>query len=136
MYVKTMRSMSLVVVLTSSVVLTAPKLEAAEGESTVVVRVPAASVADASALGVVPKRAYDYGSFQWLELSSDDFDRLVASNAKFRIELRRSQRPGGVSCRLGKQAQLTSGAPPDGARILELDECACAWLGWADDDLM
>jgi len=84
MYGKTMRSVVLIILLTWSAAWASP--EAPKRNTTVVVRVPAASVANAAAAGVVPERVYDYGSFQWLELSSDEFERLAASNAKFRVE--------------------------------------------------
>ncbi|MCI0581178.1 MAG: S8 family serine peptidase, partial [Chloroflexi bacterium] len=47
------------------------------------VRLPASARAEAAALGLSPRLALDYGSFQWLELGSPDFSRLAASGLPY-----------------------------------------------------
>jgi subtilisin family serine protease len=44
------------------------------------------SVQEAASLGLNPKAAWDYGSFQWLELDPGDFARLKASGLPFTHE--------------------------------------------------
>ena len=47
------------------------------------VRVAAADIQAAAQVGLNPVRAFDYGAFQWLELTDADFTRLAASGAAY-----------------------------------------------------
>jgi subtilisin family serine protease len=53
-----------------------PPPAAADGGEPVVVRVPASSRAALASLGLAPRTGLDYSSFQWLELTAGDYDRL------------------------------------------------------------
>ncbi|MCH8149904.1 MAG: hypothetical protein IH987_18310, partial [Planctomycetes bacterium] len=53
---------------------------------TKVVRIPSAMIESVTGLGLAPIRALDYGTFVWLELSEDDFERLSNTGAAFQIQ--------------------------------------------------
>ncbi|MCH9001739.1 MAG: S8 family serine peptidase, partial [Planctomycetes bacterium] len=57
-------------------------------DETKVVRIPSSIIDSVAGLGLAPKRALDYGTFVWLELSGADFDRLSNAGAAFQVQER------------------------------------------------